>query len=99
MSSEDLNIDEFSDDVKTLTWSLTANDKNKVEFEFAFPETKEEVKENTKTAITTSATNIFIYFFQDMNNEKIMTPGLIAGGSLTLVVATIAYFVSNKRNN
>ena len=88
------NATKVSNDGKTLTWDLKANDKNKVEFEFAFPEPKEE----TKTPVATASTNNFTSFFKDMNNEKILALGLIVGGSLTLVIATIAYFTSNRKN-
>jgi len=84
------NASKVSDDGKTLIWNLKANDKNNVEYEFAFSEPKK--------TIATASTNIFTNFFKDMNNEKIIALSLIAGGSLTVVIATIVFVVSNKKN-
>lgn len=93
------NATSVSSDGKTLFWTLNGNSQTSIDFEFAFPEPKkeDEVKKDTKTQSSVS-NNIFTDFFKDMNNEKILALGLIVGGLVTLVVATFAYVISNRKN-
>lgn len=92
------NATSVSSDGKTLFWTLNGNSQTSIDFEFAFPEPKkeDEVKKDTKQSSVSN--NIFTDFFKDMNNEKILALGLIVGGLVTLVVATLAYVISNKKN-
>lgn len=93
------NATSVSSDGKTLFWTLNGNSQTSIDFEFAFPEPKkeDEVKKDTKTQ-SSGSNNIFTDFFKDMNNEKILALGLIVGGSVTLVVAILAYVISNRKN-
>lgn len=93
------NATSVSSDGKTLFWTLNGNSQTSIDFEFAFPEPKkdDEVKNDTKTQ-SSGSNNIFTDFFKDMNNEKILALGLIVGGSVTIVVAILAYVISNRKN-
>lgn len=76
------NADKVSNDSKTLNWNLM--NKNNFSFEFAFPK-----KGTAKTTKTESIMN--------MDTDRLLAYGLIAGGVLIIIVTIIVYNKKERR--
>lgn len=92
------NASEVSSDKKTLTWDLSGNDVKEINYEFSLNDS--ENKENTVTdnnKSTNNTTNILGLNISD-TNLRYISYGLMGGGLLVAVIATLIFVKSNKKN-
>lgn len=86
------NANKVSEDGKTLTWELTNASDNNINYSFSFKTSEDKPKEETKNNENKSKEIL------TEENQKLLAIGLIAGGSLTIMITLIAYNIAKKKS-
>lgn len=86
------NANKVSEDGKTLTWELTNTSDNNINYSFSFKTSEDKPKEETKNNENKSKEIL------TEENQKLLAIGLIAGGSLTIIITLIAYNIAKKKS-